>query len=305
MANNLGSVVDKFTTRLDQKITAGTCTSDLNLNQDLLGEYDGNGKIEIATIAMDGLGDYDRSTGFPTGSATLSWQAYTMKYDRGRAFEVDAMDDEERELILSANLMNTFMEEKVIPEVDAIRFAKLAANAGTTKSESLTDAATALKAVQTAEEVMQDYGKELSECLFYHTAKVKTLLRQASPYQFAAGTDPNTNFTTFDEMKMINVEQARFYSAIDLYDGKTDNSGSEGANEIPGGYVKSASGKNINFIVMHPSAVAALQKHEKLRYFAPDTNQSKDAHLWQYRLYHDLLVFLQKKGLIYVSVSTS
>ena len=51
MPNSLGSVVDKFTTRLDQKVTAGTCTSDLNMNQDLLGEYSGNGKIEIATIA--------------------------------------------------------------------------------------------------------------------------------------------------------------------------------------------------------------------------------------------------------------
>lgn len=305
MANNLGSVADKFTARLDQKITAGTCTADLNLNQDLIGEYDGNGKIEIATIALDGLGDYDRATGFPSGSATLTWETYAMENDRGRSFEVDSMDDEERELILSANLMNVFVDEKVIPEVDAARFAKIAANAGNIATESLTDADTALKAVQTAEEAMQDLGKELSECLFYHTAKVKTLLKQAAPYQFASGTDPNTNFKTFDEMKMINVEQARFYSAIDLYDGKTDNSSSEGVNEIPGGYVKAEAGKDINFIVMHPSAVAALQKHEKLRYFSPDINQSKDAHLWQYRLYHDLLVYLQKKGLIYASIASS
>ena len=305
MPNNLGSVVDKFTTRLDQKVTAGTCTSDLNMNQDLLGEYSGNGKIEIATIALDGLGDYDRSTGFPAGSATLTWQPYTLTNDRGREFEVDEIDDEERALILSANLMNTFVQEQVIPEVDAVRFAKIAASAGNTVTETLSDAAATLKSVQKAEEAMLDLGMPLSECLIYHTAAFKTLLRNAAPYQFAAGQDPNTNFTTFDEMKMVNVEKARFYTAIDLYDGKTDNSGSEGANEIPGGYVKADVGVAINYIVMHPSAVAAIQKTEKLRYFAPEVNQKRDAHLWQYRIYHDMLVFLQKKGLIYLSKASA
>lgn len=305
MPNNLGSVVDKFTTRLDQKVIAGTCTSDLNMNQDLLGEYQGNGKIEIATIALDGLGEYDRATGFPAGSATLIWNSYTLENDRGREFEVDEVDDEERALILSANLMNTFVDEMVIPEVDAVRFAKIAANAGNTVTEDLADAAAALKSVQTAEEAMQDLGKPLSECLIYHTAAVKTLLRNAAPYQFASGQDPNTNFTTFDEMKMVNVEKSRFYTAISLYDGKTDNSGSSGANEIPGGFVKAEGGVGINYIVMHPSAVAALQKTEKLRYFAPEVNQRKDAHLWQYRIYHDLLVFLQKKGLIYLSKASA
>lgn len=305
MANSLGNYIDKYTTKLDGIITSATCTADLNMNQDLLGEYQGNGKIEIPSIAMDGLGDYSKSTGFPAGSATLTWQPYTMQNDRGRAFEVDNVDDMERAAILSANLMNEFARTKVVPEVDAVRFATLAKNAGNTVSEDITTAAGALSAVETAEEAMLDLGVSLNECLFFHRAKIKTLLRQSVEYRLAPSQDPNTNFTTFDDMKMINVEANRFYSAIDLYDGVTDNSGSSGANEIPGGYAKASAGKDINFIVMHPSAAAALQRHEKLRYFAPDVNQNRDAHLWQYRLYHDLLVYLKKKGLIYVSLATS
>ena len=54
-------------------------------------------------------------------------------------------------------------------------------------------------------------------------------------------------------------------------------------------------------MLLSPAAAAAITKHEKLRYFAPDTNQKDDAHLWQYRLYHDLLVYQSKKGLIYAS----
>ncbi len=305
MANSLGNYIDKFTTKIDQIVTADTCTADLNMNQDLLGEYQGNGKIEIPTIAMDGLGDYDRSKGFPSGSASLTWTSYTMANDRGRSFEVDNVDDMERAAILSANLMNEFVRTKVVPEVDAVRFATLAANAGNSKSEALTTASGALAAVETAEEAMLDLGMPLSECIFYHSAKMKTLLRQAVEYRLAPSQAPNTNFMTFDEMKMVNVERKRFYSAIDLYDGVTDATASNGANETVGGYVKASTGKDINFIVVHPAAAAALQRHEKLRYFAPDVNQGKDAHLWQYRLYHDLLVYLKKKELIYVSLATS
>lgn len=31
-------------------------------------------------------------------------------------------------------------------------------------------------------------------------------------------------------------------------------------------------------------------------------NQADEAHKWQYRLFHDLLVYLQKNGLIYAHV---
>ena len=37
----------------------------------------------------------------------------------------------------------------------------------------------------------------------------------------------------------------------------------------------------------------------KLRYFAPDVNQDDDAHKWQYRLFHDMWVYENKKNLIY------
>lgn len=43
MANNLGNVVSKFTTRLDKILETATCTADLNMNGDLLGELRGNG----------------------------------------------------------------------------------------------------------------------------------------------------------------------------------------------------------------------------------------------------------------------
>lgn len=295
MPNSLGNVAEKFTRRLDAVVEQGTLTADLNMNQDLLGEYQGNGVIKIAKIAMSGLGDYNRLTGFPEGDITLDWDSYKMEFDRGRSFSIDAIDDEERELMVSANVMNEFARTKVIPEVDAIRFARLAENAEETVGTTLSTPEAAWEAVLQAETALQDHGVSLSECILYLTSSVNSLLRKAMPWRIGQAEAPNTVFNTFDGMKMQVVPQDRFYSAIDTYDGVTNS----GTDERAGGYVKDADGKDLQFMVVHPAAAAALQKHEKLRYFSPDVNQDKDAHKWQYRLYHDLLVYQNKKGLIY------
>lgn len=290
----LGAYVTKFTDRLDKIIERETLTSDLNMNGDLLGEFSDSGEIKVATLAMDGLANYDRATGFVDGEITTDWETMKLRYDRGRAFSIDAMDDEERAAIVSANAMAEFERTKVIPEVDAVRFATLAANAGNTAAAELTTTDAAYKAVALGEEAMEDLGADLSKCLLYCTSAVKRLLRenQKQNYRLSQGENPNGNFLMWDEMKIVTVPTARFQSAVTLLDGTT--SGQEG-----GGFKAADDAVALNFMIVHPSAAAAIQRHKKLRYFAPDANQKRDAHLWQYRLFHDLLVYEKKKGLVY------
>lgn len=232
--------------------------------------------------------------GFPAGSVTLDWETVKLNYERAREFEVDVMDDEERELVVSANLMAEFARAKVVPEVDAIRFSKLTEKAGVKKAETFADADAALDAVLLAEEALQDAGAQLSTCKLCLTSHMKTLLRKAQPWRIGQGEAPNGNFDTFDEMQLIVVPGNRFFTAIDLLDGKT-------TGEEAGGYKQAAAGVPINFMAIHPSAAAVLNKHEKLRYFSPDVNQDKEAHKWQYRLFHDVFVYENKAGLIYSS----
>lgn len=294
--NDLSNCIDKFTTRLDKVIAQETVTGDLNMNQDLVGEMSGNGKIEIATISMDGLATHKRGQGFTKGGISLKWNPYQLEYERDREFDIDVLDDDERAKLVSANVMGEFARTQVVPEVDAVRFAKLAKNAGTTVKKDLSGADETVAALLEAEQCMEDHGVKLSQCLFYHSAATKKLLRLSNKYDLSAGQAPNSNFSTYDEMKMIGVAGDRFYSAIKLLDGTT-------SGEEKGGYEKATEGKALNFIVMAPEAAAAISKHEKLRYFSPDVNQSDDAHLWQYRLFHDLIVYAQKKGLIYAHVA--
>ena len=284
----------KYTARLDKILEAETKTADLNINGELVGEFVGAGEIKIATLALDGLADYDRANGFVAGDMDISWGTYKLAHDRGREFSIDAMDDGEHLMLVTANAMAEFARTKVIPEVDAIRFATLTEKAGATATGALTKD-TVLDALMTAEEAVGEHA-DVDGAILYTTLAVKNLIRRALPYRMGQGENPNGKFETFDDMKIVTVPTSRFYSAVDLLDGKT-------TGETEGGYKKADAGAPINFMIVKPEAAAAIQRHEKLRYFAPDVNQEKDAHKWQYRLFHDLLVYEGKKSLIYAHLN--
>ena len=50
----------------------------------------GANKVLIPEVEISGLGDYDRDTGFVTGTITVSSTPYTLTMDRGRSFQLDA-----------------------------------------------------------------------------------------------------------------------------------------------------------------------------------------------------------------------
>ena len=50
--------------------------------------------VQLFKMSMDGLGTYNRSTGFVTGDVKGEWDSYALTQDRGRAFIIDSMDNE-------------------------------------------------------------------------------------------------------------------------------------------------------------------------------------------------------------------
>ncbi len=294
MPNNLGSLVPKYTRNLDKIIEAESKTSFLNMNSALLGDFVGVGEIKIPKMTVDGLADYDRANGFVAGGVDLDWETRKLEFDRGREFVIDVMDDEEHESLVSANVMADFTRTKVIPEMDAIRFARLAENAGESVTDTYTDPTKAMDAVLLFEEYIQDMGKSLPDVTFCLTGAMKSLLRKAQPWRIGQGEAPNGNFDTFDDMRLHVIPGNRFYTAIDLLDGKS-------SEEATGGYKKSEEGAAINFMGLTSDAAEAIQKHETLRYFSPEQYQKSNSHCWQYRVFHDLIVMDNKKSLIYCS----
>ena len=95
-------------------------------------QYHGGAEVKIPKMELSGLGNYDRDKGFASGSVTVNYETKKMTQDRGRTFQVDAMDvDETNFAAVAGNVMGEFQRSKVIPEIDAYRYSTIAALAET------------------------------------------------------------------------------------------------------------------------------------------------------------------------------
>jgi hypothetical protein len=106
---------------------------------------------------MDGLGDYNRNSGYTNGKVSLTNETVKFNYERGRMFSVDAMDDEETAGIAYGKLASEFISTKVAPEGDAFRFAVYSSIEGISKaSGSLADGAAVITALRAAANKMDE-----------------------------------------------------------------------------------------------------------------------------------------------------
>src|SRR5574340_186640 len=120
MANSI-ALVTAFRALLDEiyKKTSVTAIMDPLLRKVSFGAANA---VEVYKTSMVGLGNYSRSTGFPVGDVTGSWETMTLGIERGREFSIDRMDNDETLGMAFGTLAGEFYRTKVAPEVDAIRF---------------------------------------------------------------------------------------------------------------------------------------------------------------------------------------
>ena len=89
MANTI-NYASVFQQELDKAFVHEACTSWMDENAGLV-KYEGGREIKIPVMALDGLADYSRSTGYVEGDVSLTYETKTMTQDRGRGFTLDAM----------------------------------------------------------------------------------------------------------------------------------------------------------------------------------------------------------------------
>ena len=102
-------------------------------------QYNGGAEVKIPKMQMSGLGNYDRDGGFAKGAVTVTYETRRLTQDRGRTFQLDAMDVDEMNFAPTAGaVMREFQNTKVIPEIDAYRYSKIAEHgAGGRQGESI------------------------------------------------------------------------------------------------------------------------------------------------------------------------
>ena len=284
MANNI-TFFKKYVPLLDEVYKEAALTTVLDSDTSLAQAGANANEIIIPKIDMDGLGDYDRNSGYTNGDVTLTNETVKFNYERGRMFSVDAMDDEETAGIAYGKLASEFIRTKVAPEGDAFRFATYAGVENIGKaSGSLADGAAVVTALRNAANEMDEAEVPYDQRYLFITPTLKGMIEDLD------STKSREVLARFAQV--IAVPQTRFYTAIDLKSGKD--------GEAAGGYAKNTNGKEINFMVIHKPAVMQYNKHIAPKVISPEANQDADAWKFGYRKYGLADVYENKVAGIYL-----
>lgn len=297
MANSI-ALAEKFTAILDELYTKSSITSFLDSPAEPVPGFENAPVVKVYKLSVVGMGTYSRSAGYPVGDVTGAWETLTLAASRGREFNIDREDNEETFGMAFGRLAKAFMETQVTPEVDAYRFAKYASWSGisTVAGADLTSS-TVLAAVDTAMATMDDDNVPPEGRILFASYPIKRAIEQAVDRQLANQSSYDRRLTSLDGVRIIGVPQNRFYTQVTL---------DAGAASDAGGYTKTATtGRDINFMVIHPPAVLQATKLNKLKIFDPDVNQDMDAWKMQYRLYHDAFVYDNKVAGVYLHKATT
>ncbi len=293
-----------FQQELDKQIIEKSTTGWMELNSSLV-KYSGGNEVKVPSIIMDGLADYDRDLGFAQGSVSLSYKTYTLTQDRGRTFMLDRMDVDETNFIASAGtVMGEFQRTKVIPEIDAYRYSKIAQIAiskGNVLGGYTPTANNILDKLLEDVSAVQDKIGETTPIVITIPIPIARILslnektaRKIDVSDFKQGSI-NLKVNSIDGIPIIKVPSLLLKTEYKFYNGKEEA-------EKKGGFEVTETAKNINWIITAKKAPIAISKTEKIRIFEPDTNQTADAWKLDFRKYHDLWILESQTNGIFVNI---
>ena len=283
---NTIALAKNYISNLDEVYRMASVTADLTSDATMSRAGANANEIIYPQISVSGLGEYDRNTGYTTGAVDLKWKTATFNYDRGTKIQVDVMDNEESRNLAFGMAGATLMREKVAPEADAFTFATLAALENISKVTGAIDGATQfLDALLTAWSKMDEDEVPQENRILYATA---TLLNSVMSLDTTKSREILAKFA----VKKV-VPQARFYTAIDLLDGKTEG-------EEAGHYKKADTGADINFMIVHKPAIIKFDKHTASNIILAAGNPDADADIVKYRKYGIVDGYANKRAGIYL-----
>lgn len=287
MANTL-VLAKNYTDLLDEVYKSASVTADLTGDSAMVKAGTNVNEICYPQISVTGLGDYDRNSGYTDGAVNLEWKTVAYNYDRGTRISVDVMDNQESFDIAFGKAGAELLRTKVAPEADAFTFATLAGIEGISKATAATyaDATEFLNALIEAKNKMDEDEVPEEGRILYATP---TLYNGVMALDTTKSREILNSFAVKKK-----VPQSRFYTAIDMLDGKS-------TGEEAGHYKKAAAGADINFMIIHKPAIIKYDKHIAHDLIAPANNPNSDSYILKYRKYGLVDVYKNKVAGIYLS----
>ncbi len=281
--NNI-ELAKSYVPLLDECYKTAALTSDLDGAPELARAGANANELVIPIMTMDGLANYSRSGGYTNGDVTITSETVPVDYDRGRKFSVDSADNAETAGIAFGKLAGEFIRTKVVPEIDAYRFAAYASAEGVeTASGTLTTGAQVINALSAAAAAMDDAEVPTENRILYITP---------THYRLVMDMDTTKSKAVLDSFtKIVKVPQSRFNTVVKLNDGVSDG-------ETNGGYTPN--GENINFMIVEKSAIIQFTKAATPKIVEPSANQNADAYIYGYRILAVNQVYKNKAAGVYV-----
>jgi hypothetical protein len=293
MANSITLFKQTLSETLDEVYKLASLTAVLDGNSDMVKQGANANELIIPKMSVQGLADYDRASGYVSGDVTLTNETVQCNFDRGRLFTVDSMDDLETAGVAYGRLAGELIRTKVVPELDAFRFAKYAGTVGISAisaGAALTTGTAVIAALRTAVADLDENEVPYEDRFLFITPTLDGLI---------ADLDTTKSRQVMERFQgKILVPQTRFYTEISLRDGTT-------TGQESGGYAKGSTAKNINFMIIHRSAVIQFSKHVAPKVILPDVNQSTDGYKFGYRHVAIADVYENKAAGIYLHYSTT
>lgn len=256
--------------------------------------------IYLATPVTNGAGNYSAKKGWTQNKGTLTWESYTLRYDRGASFLVDALETSQSGGLASVGMIaSEFIRQKMVPEIDAVRIAtasSVAVSAGhKAENEEITKANIVTKLTEQLDEIYDRTGID-SGITIYLNNRLRNVLNLSSEYSRSRRiTDNITGLTTVTDgingNPIVFVPGNRMYSKIVLNDGDSDN----------GGYAHA--GSSVNFLLAVPGAAQGVISYQNTAILPKGSHTEGDGDFYGYRIFHDCICPLNKRVGLYVSLS--
>ena len=113
--NTFAEKATKYLSILDEIYQKQALTSILD-SPSLATQFVGTNKIKLPKISVDGAATYNRDTGYVQGGVTVNYEEHELKYDRGRKFRIDVIDDDEAAFDLFRRVTAEYVRTREIPK---------------------------------------------------------------------------------------------------------------------------------------------------------------------------------------------
>ncbi|MCL2353225.1 MAG: capsid protein [Defluviitaleaceae bacterium] len=282
-----------FKNELFQKYSKELLTA--GLNTEGVSFFGGN-TIKLPFLRLKGYKNHSRDGGFNRQAVENENITRVLSHDRNVEFFVDVQDvDETNQVLAAANITNVFETEHAIPETDAYRISKIYQEYERLGGEVDSTILTRENILEVFDDFMQKMDEEevpQDGRILYVTPAVNKLLSQSEEFMRVmniTSTDGEIkrNVRMLDEVQVVVVPVSRMRSSYDFSDGFSPADGAA----------------NINMMLVHPSSVVAVNKHNYIKLWTPGSHTVGDGYLYQNRQYGDLFVLDNRVGGIAINAT--